>query len=160
MEERGFSLDMTLRDGYEFGVRFDEESMGEVVTDEPPPLGQGAGPSPSRLLAAAVGNCMSASLLFCLRRARIDVPELRTTVEGTMGRNESGRLRIAGLKVTIHPGLDADDLARSARCQELFQDFCIVGESVRQGIPIEIEVAPVAPVPALTGSDADADALA
>jgi hypothetical protein len=28
------------------------------------------------------------------------------------------------------------------RCLELFQDFCIVTESVRQGIPVSVDVAP------------------
>jgi hypothetical protein len=44
------------------------------LTDEPPPLGQGAGPNPSRLLAASVANCLSASLLFALRKFNPDCP--------------------------------------------------------------------------------------
>ncbi|HEX6909651.1 MAG TPA: OsmC family protein [Longimicrobium sp.] len=153
MEEHGFSLDVTLRQGYELGVDFDGDGVADLVVDEPPPLGGGAGPNPARLLAAAVGSCMSASLLYCLRRARIDVPELRTTVHARMERNERGRLRIAGLTVTLHPELGPEHLERTARCRELFEDFCIVGQSVQAGIPLQVEVAP-APA-ALAGAPAD-----
>jgi uncharacterized OsmC-like protein len=57
---------LTREEGFRFRVRFDQDGMGELVTDEPPPLGQGRGPDPSRLLAAAIGNCLAASLLFCI----------------------------------------------------------------------------------------------
>lgn len=147
MEDQGFSLEMTLRSGFELGVDFGEEGIPDLTVDEPPPLGEGAGPNPARLLGAAVGSCMSASLLFCLRRARIDVAELRTTVEGKLVRNEAGRLRIGELRVKIHPGVDPDDRARMERCLELFEDFCIVGQSVRQGIELHVEVEPTAPTP-------------
>ena len=55
-----------MRD-YQFEMTFGD-AMPVVVADEPPPLGQGTGPSPVQLLAAAVGNCLSDSLLFALRK--------------------------------------------------------------------------------------------
>ena len=148
MEEQGFALEIALRQGYELGVDFGLDGVPDLVVDEPPPLGRGKGPNAARLLGAAVGSCMSASLLYCLRRARIDVPGLRATVRGTLERNERGRLRIAGLTVTIHPEIGPDDVQRTARCRELFEDFCVVGESVRRGIPVTVEVEPAMAVPA------------
>lgn len=153
MEEHGFSLEMTLRGGYQFGVDFGLEGVAELVTDEPPPLGEGHGPNPARVLGAAVGNCMSASLLYCLRRARVPVAGVRTTVEGTTVRNEHGRLRIGGLRVTLHPEVEPGELARVARCLELFEDFCVVGQSVRQGIDVQVEVEAAAP--AIAGAAAE-----
>lgn len=144
MEERGFSVEVTLRDGYEFGVDFGMDGVDALTVDEPPPLGEGAGPNPARLLAAAVGSCMSASLLFCARRGRVPVEGIRTTVEGTLVRNETGRLRIGGLKVRLHPAL-GEDADRWTRCLEVFEDYCIVGQSVRDGIPLDVEVVPAAP---------------
>jgi organic hydroperoxide reductase OsmC/OhrA len=134
-----FTFALTLVDGYRFEVDFDDD-LPSLLIDEPPPLGEGAGPNASRLLAAAVGNCLSASLLFCLRRARIDVRAMRTTVTGSVERNERGRLRIAGIQVRIEPVVDEDQQARMQRCLGLFEDFCVVTESVRRGIDVDVSV--------------------
>ena len=104
-------------------------------------LGAGRGPSAARLLAAAIGHCLGASLLFCLRKSRIEVEELRTTVEGTVVRNERGRLRVGAIRAKLAPEVAPGDRDRMGRCLELFEDFCIVTESVRQGIPVVVEVA-------------------
>ncbi len=142
-----FTVGLTLRDNYAFTVEFDDASVSPIVVDEMPPLGEGNGPNPARLLAAAVGSCLSASLLFCLRKARIEVGELRTSVEGTIVRNERGRLRIGGLRVRLAPELTEEQRERMGRCLDIFQDFCIVTESVRDGIAVDVEVEN-APAPA------------
>jgi len=155
MEQRDFALTLTLRSGYEFSVDFGQPQLADLRLDEPAPLGQGHGPNAARLLGAAVGNCLSASLLLCLRKARIDVPELRTTVTGSIVRNECGRLRIGEIRVKLEPGLSPEARGRISRCLELFQDFCIVTESVQQGIPVRVEVEPVVnPVPSLVETEA------
>ncbi|MHB1168280.1 MAG: OsmC family protein [Longimicrobiales bacterium] len=141
MQEQ-FAINLTWRGGYEFSVDFGAEGVPDLLTDEPPPLGEGRGPNPARLLAAAVGNCLSASLKFCLEKSRIEVQELTTKVEGTIVRNEAGRLRIGGLRVQLEPGLDPGQVERAGRCLEIFEEFCIVGQSVRQGIDIDVEVVP------------------
>jgi uncharacterized OsmC-like protein len=110
--------------------------------DEPPPLVAGAGPNPARLLASAVGGCVSASLQYCLDRARLELLDLRTRVDGTFVRNESGRLRIGSLRVHLEPTLAPEHVDRIGRCLEIFEDFCIVGQSVRQGIAVSVEVTP------------------
>jgi uncharacterized OsmC-like protein len=147
--EHEFAVTLTMQQGYAFAVDFEKDGIPELMTDEPAPLGEGLGPNPARLLAAAVGNCMSASLKFCLERARLDVQELRTRVEGTMVRNEHGRMRIASLRVRLEPTLEADHLERIGRCLEVFEDFCIVGQSVREGIDLSVEVVPTAAPAAL-----------
>ncbi|HEY8370365.1 MAG TPA: OsmC family protein [Thermodesulfobacteriota bacterium] len=130
--------------GYRFRIRFDQAGVPDLVTDEPPPLGNGEGPNPARLLAAAVGNCLAASLLFCLTRARIEVGGLTATVDATLGRNEQGRLRVTGMRVVLAPEVPAEARDRMARCLEIFESFCIVTESVRKGIDVTVEVEPVA----------------
>jgi uncharacterized OsmC-like protein len=136
-----FSITLEWKHGYEFSVDFGQEGVAPLLTDENPPLGEGAGPNPARLLAAAVGNCMSASLRYCFDRARVELLELSVRVEGTIVRNERGRFRVGSLHVRLEPTLAAEDLDRIGRCVEIFEDFCIVGQSVRQGIDISVEVA-------------------
>lgn len=147
MDAKEFTLDLTLKQDYEFTVRFDQPEDFELVLDEPPPLGNGVAPNAARLVAAAVGNCLSASLLYCLRKARVEVEGLKTTVHGTLIRNERGRFRIGGIRVRLEPSVDPGDRDRMKRCLEIFEDFCIVTESVRQGIDVDVDVL----VPAAAG---------
>ena len=148
MDGQDFSIDLALNGAYEMKVDFGLPGVDTLTVDEPPPLGGGEGPNPARLLAAAVGSCMSASLLYCLRRAHLDPAALHTRVQGTLVRNERGRLRVGALRVTLRPGLGPEEAERAARCLELFEDFCIVGQSVRAGIPLEVRVEPAEPAKA------------
>lgn len=133
------TVHLKLEDGYRFQVDLGPE-FPPLEMDEPAPLGAGSGPNASRVLAAAVGNCLSASFLFCLRKARVDVKDLRTDVEVTTVRNSAGRLRIGGLRVELHPEIAPGSEGRVARCHELFEDFCVVTASVRDGIAVDISV--------------------
>lgn len=130
-----------LEHGYRFGVDFALPGLPSLVVDEMPPLGQGDGPNPSRMLALAVAHCLSASLLFCLRKSRLDVVAMDTAARATVARNEKGRLRVARLDVRLTPTLGSGDPARMARCLEIFEDYCVVTESVRSGIAVGVEVA-------------------
>lgn len=138
--ENTFEVSLTREDGYRFRIDFGDGSGATLQMDEPAPLGEGTGPNAARVLAAAVGNCLSASLLFCLEKARVDVDDVRTTVRGTMERNERGRIRLGPLQVRIEPGLSADAPGRIDRCLEVFEDFCVVTQSVRDGLEVGVEV--------------------
>jgi len=139
-EENVFTTRLERVKDYEFEVKFDLPSIPDILTDEPEPLGKSEGPNPSRLLSAAVGNCLSSSLLFCLSKSRIPVRDLKASVETEIKRNEKGRWRIVSLKVKLHPFMNPENLPQSKRCLEIFQDFCIVTQSVRKGIPVEVAV--------------------
>lgn len=137
-----FAFSMTLKNNYQMVADFEQDGVADLLVDEKPPLGEGKGPNPARVLGAAVGGCLSASLLFCLRKAHFDVKDLATRVEGEMERNESGRLRIKRIQVRLSPAVDPEERERMGRCLELFENFCIVTESVRQGIAVDVAVEP------------------
>lgn len=133
-----FQLQIDRVHDYEFRVRFDKPSLPELVVDEPPPLGKEVGPNPARLLAAAVGSCLSASLAFCLDRAKIPVRDLTTDVSVDLTRNDRKRLRIGRVGVGLH--LVVDDPSAVTSCIDAFEDFCVVTQSVREGLNVEVGI--------------------
>jgi uncharacterized OsmC-like protein len=142
MEAQHFRVTLSRSEGYAFAAEFDGDGWPEITVDESPPLGRGVGPNPTRMLAVAVGGCLASSLLFCLGKARVDVQGFEAAVEGTVARNEEGRLRIMELRVTLAPSVRDAERERMQRCLSLFEDFCTVTASVRKGIPIHVHVAP------------------
>ena len=65
---------------------------------------------------------------------------MRAEVFTRLERNERGRLRIKSVRVALYPELD--DPSKIDRCKDIFEDFCIVSQSVREGIPVEMELVP------------------
>ena len=137
----GFEISMVRQDRYRFRVEFESAGVAPLDVDESPPLGGGAGPNPARLLATAVGECLSSSLIFCLGKSRVEVATMRTVVRGAYVRNERNRLRVGRLDVEITIGVPGVEAAKLSKCLELFEDFCVVTASVRKGIPVGVTVA-------------------
>jgi organic hydroperoxide reductase OsmC/OhrA len=136
-----FALRIEQVDGFEFRVRFDKEQYAPLRTDEPAPLGLDQAPNPARILAAAIGNCLAASLLFCMKRSHHPLAHIDADVRLSIVRNEQKRLRIGKVDVVLRPTVDGDP-ADLAPCLETFEDFCIVTQSVRDGIPVDVRVEP------------------
>jgi len=124
---------------FRFAIRF-SDGMPVLYGDEPPPLGKATGPSPSQLLAAAVGNCLSDSLLFALRKFKQNPEPIQTAVTATIDRNPENRLRVMDINVKLTLGVPGASLAHLDRVLEQFEEFCTVSQSVRQGIPVTVEV--------------------
>jgi organic hydroperoxide reductase OsmC/OhrA len=122
---------------YEFVVRVDEMAF---ITDETPPLGEGHGPSPDGLLGAAIGSCLASSLLFCLEKAHLPVDKVSATVDVDKTRNERGRIRVGSIRVGLTMQVSQENHERFERCRQLFEDYCVITESVRHGIPVEVAV--------------------
>jgi len=139
MTSETVTVRLAQRRDYQFDVQFGG-AVPPLLADEPPPLGQGAGPSPVQLLAASVGNCLSDSLLFALRKFKQEPRPLQTEVVAQVGRNAEGRLRVLGMTATITLGAPADALDHLDRALSQFEAFCTVTQSVGQGIPVVTQV--------------------
>lgn len=124
---------------YRFENQFADVAQ-PLQTDEPAPLGSGSGPSPSQLLAAAVANCLSASLLFASRKFHIDFEPLSCEANALVDRNERNRLRVQRIDVVLRAGQQVAAAANLERLLGSFEDFCTVSQSVAQGIPVHVTV--------------------
>jgi organic hydroperoxide reductase OsmC/OhrA len=140
MAEGTFTIELVQQADYRFEARFDDPALPPLVTDEPPPLGAGAGPNPARLLGTAVANCLAASLLFSLRKFRNQVEPLSAAATVSMVRNAQNRLRIGRIAVDLHLAGTAADVKSLDRVLAQFEDFCVVTQSVRAGITVDVRV--------------------
>ena len=139
MSESLVHVQLVQRQDYQFDIQFGA-GIPTVMGDEPAPLGAGLGPSPVQLLAAAVGNCLSDSLLFALRKFKQAPEPLHCDVRAEVGRNTEGRMRVLGINATLTLGVPAAGLQHLDRVLDQFEAYCTVTQSVGQGIPIGIEV--------------------
>jgi uncharacterized OsmC-like protein len=130
---------LAQRQDYQFDVQFGA-GVPALLADEPPPLGQGQGPSPVQLLAAAVGNCLSDSLLFALRKFKQQPEPIQCEVTAEVGRNEQGRLRVLAMQATLTLGVPAEALEHLERVLTSFETYCTVTQSIAQGIAVKVTV--------------------
>lgn len=139
MSESSIQITLRQQQDYRFNVDFGD-GIALLQADEPPPLGSGLGPSPVQLLAAAVGNCLSDSLLFALRKFKQAPEPLHCTITAEVGRNEQKRLRVLKMTAVLTLGVPASTLEHLDRVLDQFEAYCTVTQSVGQGIPIELQV--------------------
>lgn len=127
------------QEAYRFHVTFDKD-FAPILVDEPPPLGKDEGPNAARLLAGAIGNCLAASLVFCLGKRGVKLERgLGAHVDMPIIRTPERRLRIGAVKVTLRLPGEIPSEALEA-CRNTFEDFCTVTASVRRGLEIDVAI--------------------
>jgi uncharacterized OsmC-like protein len=134
-----FKVDIERLEGYDFRVHFKDE-LDDLLMSEPTPLGSGEYPHGGHTLAAAVGHCMCSALIYCMGKARVGMGPLRAELYTKVDRNEDGRMRLTKIRVKLYP--QVEDVEKANRCFEIFEDYCIVTQSVMEGIEVETEVIP------------------
>ena len=139
MSDKTIQIELVQQHDYRFDVHFGGD-MPVVTTDEPAPLGTGLGPSPVQLLCAAVGNCLSDSLLFALRKFKQAPEPIHCKVQAEVGRNADNRLRVLKITAMLTLGVPAAGLEHLDRVLESFEQYYTVTQSVGQGIAIETQV--------------------
>ncbi len=139
MSQSHVSVDLTQQADYQFLITFGGDAP-PLLGDEPPPLGQSRGPSPVQLLAAAVGNCLSDSLLFALRKFKQAPEPIQCRVQAEVGRNADNRLRVLRLQAVLTLGVPAAALAQLDRVRGSFESYCTVTQSVAGAIPVDVQV--------------------
>ena len=139
-DTESITVTLTQEADFSFRIAFDGASLPDLISDESPPLGHGAGPDPTRLLVAALGSCLGSSLLFALRKFKNTPGTIVARMRTYPTRNEHGRLRIGHIAAEIQLPENAGDYKQIERIIAQFEDFCVVTQSVRAGIPVEVTV--------------------
>jgi uncharacterized OsmC-like protein len=99
------------------------------------------GPSPARLLALAVLGCMGASFAFCLKKRGFTLEELDGKAEIIIYRNEKGFWRVKKINLEINPKIDNPKMRKRAdQCRKFFEQYCIITQSVREGIEVNLKL--------------------
>jgi organic hydroperoxide reductase OsmC/OhrA len=91
-------------------------------------------------LLAATANCLTASLLFALRKFHDAPGPLKAKARARIARNQRGRWRVSGMEVDLQLTNPAASLHNLERALAQFEDFCVVTESVRAGVPVTVYV--------------------
>ena len=139
-----FAISLGQVKDYEFLVKFDDLPEA-LLMDAPPGVGHNAGPCPAQMLAAAVGNCLTMTLVLFARKAGLQSTHVRAGVKARLVRGENGLPRVGAIDVALEPGFAEADRARAAACLKAFQSYCAVTESVRAGIEVRLAVSQHAP---------------
>jgi organic hydroperoxide reductase OsmC/OhrA len=137
-----FDVQVHQLEQYRFRIDFDKPGHAPLFMDEPAPLGKDSAPNAARVLAAAIGNCLSASLMFCMKKSGHEPKHIDATVHVELARNDERRLRIGAVRVELAPEVDAEEREALEKCLGAFEDFCVVTQSVRAGIDVQVSVTP------------------
>lgn len=135
-----FTLHLEQQEAYQFDINFNLPNVANLTADEPTPLGEGAGPNASRLLAAAAANCLSAGLLFCLTKESAPSHSLKTEAICQIERNGKNRLRVSHIAIKLILNDELTKVERIDKCLRNFEQFAVVAASIRQGIPMQVTV--------------------
>ncbi|AER57275.1 OsmC family protein [Pseudoxanthomonas spadix BD-a59] len=125
---------------FSFRIRFQGLDVPDVLTDEAAPLGHDAGPNPLRLLLAGIANCLAASLLFALRKHRNTPGKLRASITAIPVRNAEGRWRVPRVEVALQLPEANAAYQNLERVLDTFEEYCLVTQSVREGIDVQVSV--------------------
>lgn len=133
------SITITQKENYQFLVDFGD-AIPDLLVDEPAPMGAGGGPEPTQMLLVAAANCLSASLLFSLKKYGQDAGGITTKATCTLDRNANNRLRVMQIDVMIQFAQEGASLKHLDRVLGQFEEFCTVSQSIQAGIPIKVSV--------------------
>lgn len=99
------------------------------------------GPNPSKLLALSVLGCLAASFTFCVQNRDSSLSNIEGKAVITSRRNDKGFWRVKKIDIKLYPKIDNPKIRKIAdQCRKFFEQFCIISESVREGIEINVNL--------------------
>ena len=126
-------------DGCRFDVSYRTRD-GELLMEEPAPMGPCHGPEAVSAFVASATYCMTSSLNYYLAKARVVPEELSARGHVKMRLTEDMFRRIDRLDIDIHIVVTEKEMKRFMRALERFTRLCIITESIKGSFPINVRV--------------------
>ena len=147
-QESTFTITMEKTGQMQFTTTFDKNFPDLIFDESERSGGQDEYPNASRILTASIANCLSASFTFCLLKSRVplDNVKIKAVATTTSQRNEESRWRIPVVKVELFPIFEGENpvpeniLKRFERCSRIYEKYCTVTQSIKQGIDIQTSI--------------------
>jgi uncharacterized OsmC-like protein len=137
--EKICDVELKHKEDCQFDVRF-RTKEGDLLMDKPFQVGVGYGPEAVTMLTMSTTYCMTASLNYYLKKARVEPTTLRARGHVDMRLTEEKFRRVKGMEIDIRIEVTEKERKRLERALERFTDFCIISESIRGSFPITVRV--------------------
>ena len=117
----------------------------DIHTDEPESFhGTNKGPSPVEYFLIGIGGCIGSTFVFCCKKNNIEIEDISVTIDGIITHKEERENllqfdRIEGKIDFIPKNVSKDEIAIKS-CIKDFQKYCVVSNSIQQGIPMNVQV--------------------
>lgn len=135
-------VELELLNNEDVKIKFNSESMEDVIIDRSsmPPARRGA--EARKLLAAALAECMSSTLFFLLQWAQIECKQFNATAEVVTAKDENNRLCVDHINLTMYLDIPNDEksLKSFERTKTLFKRGCLMSRSLKRGINVEYSI--------------------
>ena len=109
--------------------------------DEPASFhGTDLGPSAVEYLLIGIGGCLGTTFIYCLQKNNIELETFEVVVDGKVSHTgPKMRLRLENVDVDLKfTPKEASSDVEINRCMEEFTKYCIVTNSIANGLPIKV----------------------
>ena len=113
----------------------------DFEVDEPVSFhGTDLGPSAVEYLLIGIGGCLGTTFIYCLQKKNIELETFEVVVDGKVSHTgPKKRLRLENVDVDLKftPKEASSDLEIN-RCMKEFTEYCVVTNSITNGLPINV----------------------
>ena len=117
--------------------------FNDIQVDEPEAFhGTDKGPSPVEFFLIGIGGCLGSTFAYCLQKQNVEIDTLEVVVDGQL-KHVGPKLSLklvnieAELLITAR---DTDSSEKIEKCIKSFREYCIVTNSITQGVPLDVKV--------------------
>ncbi|MHA1607454.1 MAG: OsmC family protein [Candidatus Freyarchaeota archaeon] len=133
-----FEVDLRWLRDFLFEVKVADFS--EFYMDELEPEGHDSAPNPADYLLVSIGGCTASSFVYAARKFGVPIEKVNVKVRGRYVRKK-GMVRIGLVDVEVeafHSSMSEEDLENLEWCIKVFRKYCVISESLREGLPIHV----------------------